>query len=159
MVTFRSGILPFASRKEIFPQVPVFQFLKEHADPAVYRVGSIGDTSLECRDGLSSGAVDGYDLALHLARNFLRDFGLPTTGLNLNAAHIVSIGDRRLDLMNLRYCSHDRQQLLLGTCHSAGSFQTGLCRWLGSDSGEHARSPTRKVRACSGGHYRSCPGR
>jgi hypothetical protein len=104
MLTFRSGILPFASRKEIFPPVATFQFLKANADPAVYRVGSIGDTYLSNAEmvyGLD--AVDGYDLELRLAQNFLTDFGFPTTGLNLSAEHIVGLTDRRLDLMNLRY--------------------------------------------------------
>jgi hypothetical protein len=103
-VSFRSGILPFASRKEIFPAVPTFNFLKAHADPNLFRVGSVGATYLSNAEmvyGLA--AADGYDLQLRLAQNFLTDFGLPTTGLNLNAEHIVGIKDRRLDLINVRY--------------------------------------------------------
>jgi hypothetical protein len=51
--------------------------------------------------GLAS--VDGYDLELKLAQDYLTDFGIPTTGISLNADQIVSVNDRRLDLMNLKY--------------------------------------------------------
>jgi hypothetical protein len=104
MITFRSGILPFASRKEIFPPAPVFEFLKANADPNRFRVASIGSTypsNTEMVYGLA--AVDGYDLELRLAQNYLTDFGIPTTGISLNADQIVNVNDRRLDLMNLKY--------------------------------------------------------
>jgi Bacterial membrane protein YfhO len=104
MVSFRSGILPVASRKEIFPPAPVFDFLKANADPDRFRVASISATypsNTEMIYGLA--ALDGYDLELKLAQDFLTDFGSPTTGISLNADQIVSVNDRRLDLMNLKY--------------------------------------------------------
>lgn len=104
MVSFRYGILPVASRSEIFPLVPVFQFLKANADPNRFRVASIGATypaNAELVYDLA--ALEGYDLELKLAHEYLADFGIPTDGIDLNADQIVAVNDRRLDLMNLKY--------------------------------------------------------
>jgi hypothetical protein len=104
VVTFRSGILPFVSRTDIFPQVPVFKFLQEHADPARYRVAEVGATyftNAEMVYGLAG--LDGYDLELRRTGNLLGDLAPPTTGVNIDAERIVKTDDRRLDLMNVRY--------------------------------------------------------
>jgi uncharacterized membrane protein YfhO len=104
MISFRSGILPVASRSEIFPLVPVFQFLKANADPNRFRVASIGATYPSNTEMVYDlAALDGYDLELKLAQDYLTDFGIPTTGIALNADQIVRVNDRRLDLMNLKY--------------------------------------------------------
>jgi hypothetical protein len=104
MVTFRSRVLPFASRQEIFPPAPVFQFLKANADPDRYRVSAIDDTypgNSEMSYGLA--ALAGYDIKLLSTGDLLSDFSNEATGISLNAERIVNTNDRRLDLMNLRY--------------------------------------------------------
>jgi hypothetical protein len=116
LATFRYGVLPFASRTEIFPQVPLFEFLQAHADPQRFRVSSIGLTypsNAEMIYGLAT--PDGYDLALTRTKNLLRDLGEPATGIVFDALRLTRLDDRRIDLMNLRY-------LVATTVNTSDSF-------------------------------------
>jgi hypothetical protein len=104
MVTFRSGVVPFVPRREIFPDVPVFQFLNSK-NPAEYRIAVLDGTSssnFEMMYGVPE--VGGYDLSLKLAKDYLNDFGLTQLdAVTLTAEQVVKVKDRRLDLMNVRY--------------------------------------------------------
>lgn len=105
LVTFRSGILPFAQRNEIFPSAPTFDFLRAHADPYRFRVAAVDSTypdNAEIVYGLA--AADGYDVTLVRFKNFLDDLEEPATHtVTLISKAIANDNDRRMDLLNVKY--------------------------------------------------------
>ncbi|HEY2382248.1 MAG TPA: YfhO family protein [Terriglobia bacterium] len=103
--TFRTGILPFARRSEIFPKAPTFDFFKAHADPYRFRVAALDSTYINNAEmiyGLA--AVNGYDMTLVRFKNFLADLEEPATHtITLIAKSVANAPDRRMDLLNVKY--------------------------------------------------------
>lgn len=104
MGTFRSGSLPYVRRADIFPDVPLFTFLKAQS-PSIFRIGIV-DGALAGNFSMMYGVeeVGGYDVSLKLVEKFMGDFTSPgSTSVTLSADKVVKVHDRRLDLLNVRY--------------------------------------------------------
>jgi len=103
MGTFRASALPYVQLREVFPDVPLYQFLRSK-EPANYRIAVVDGTSasnFSMPYGISE--VGGWDVGLQLIEDFMDDFTDHGDGINLNSASVTKIEDRRLDLMNIRY--------------------------------------------------------
>lgn len=105
MITFAYGYTTFASRDDIFPQAPVFDFLKAHADPFRDRVAAVVDpypVNSAMMYGLA--AADGYEVKLLRIREFCQGYsdGSPDN-VTFGGDEFFRQDDRRLDLLNIRY--------------------------------------------------------
>ena len=104
--TFAFGYTGLASRGDIFPPSPVFDFLAR--DKSAYRIIAVGlpySANAPLMYGLES--ADGYEIDVPVRqRAFLDDLIRPAVeanGINFVADHILQDRDRRLDLLNVKY--------------------------------------------------------
>jgi hypothetical protein len=105
MLTFSYGYLGFTPTKEVFPPAPVFDFLQSRADLRDYRVTK-DRFPIPHDAGIIYGfeAADGYDLTTERTRNFTADLAEDRPdGVMFVAEKLVSILDRRLDMLNVKY--------------------------------------------------------
>src|SRR5438093_2461075 len=106
MLTFRYGYTGFSQRDEIFPPAHVFDFLAKVADPAQYRIASMGvpySANANIMYGIAS--VDGYEVRLIAPQ---RAFSFDYTANRLDGLYFVPpallrFNDRRLDMLNVKY--------------------------------------------------------
>ncbi len=103
--TFAFGYMGFASRDEIFPPAPAFDFLL-HQDDSQFRIIQVGlpySSNAPLMYGLRS--ADGYEVALSgRQRAFVEDLiDRNSNGINFLSDRILERTDRRLDLLNVKY--------------------------------------------------------
>ena len=104
MGTFRAMDLPYARYHQMYPDTPLFQFLRSQ-DLSGYRIAVV-DGTLSSNFAMVYGIPElgGYDVELKLARDFLEDFRFPEQiAVVLSSAPVANVTDRRLDLLNVRY--------------------------------------------------------
>jgi hypothetical protein len=104
MGTFRAMDLPYARYHQMYPDTPLFHFLRSR-DLSEYRIAVV-DGTLSSNFAMVYGIPElgGYDVELKLARDFLDDFRYPDQiAVSLSSAPVANITDRRLDLLNVRY--------------------------------------------------------
>jgi hypothetical protein len=105
LITFGYGYTSFASPNDIFPDAPVFDFLKSHTDAIHYRVAKVRDPyplNSPLMYGLA--AVDGYDVRLLRIRQFCADYSTNLQSeLSFDWDAFPLQNDRRLDMLNIRY--------------------------------------------------------
>src|SRR5262249_36628973 len=104
LMTYAFGYLSFVRADEIFPNAPVFDYLKQH-DPQNNRVVNINayPPNAEIVYGLQG--VGGWDVTLKWPKKLLMDYANEPSldGVGFQSAKILNGHDRRLDLMNARY--------------------------------------------------------
>ncbi|MGE5236164.1 MAG: YfhO family protein [Acidobacteriota bacterium] len=106
LLTFAYGHVPFSRPASIYPEPPVYHTLKRR-DTGVFRVVTLDATApanIEMVFGLAS--PNGYDFATRTQYRMLSPFTEPINPQILSsftARKVVSLGDRRLDLLNVKY--------------------------------------------------------
>jgi len=104
--TFAYGYSGFTWRDEMYPPAPVFDFLKRQAESDIFRIAPVGSTfPLNAPVAYRVQAVTGFEAGLPAAfQRFIIDFTEPYPDrVHLLAEKIVSIPDRRFDMLNLKY--------------------------------------------------------
>jgi len=105
MITFAYGYTTFASRSDVFPPAPVFDFLKSHADPFRDRIAAVVDPyPVNSATMYRLAAADGYEVRLLRIREFCLGYsdGSPDN-VTFGGEQFFQQDDRRLDLLNIRY--------------------------------------------------------
>ncbi len=107
LVTFAYGYTGFTRRDEIFPAAPVFDFLNQQGDPGSFRIARTGGWAYAANSGIAYGlqSVTGFEAGVPAALDRLTwDFSENRQdGLSIVGEKILSINDRRLDLLNVKY--------------------------------------------------------
>ena len=106
LATFTYGFTGFTKPSEVFPQAPVFDFLKKNSNPARFRIAEIGGPYfLNAHMMYDLASADGYETRISLLqRVFSAD--LTSNGLDsiyFTATGLLNYADRRLDLLNVKY--------------------------------------------------------
>jgi hypothetical protein len=108
LLTFGYGYMGFAAPDEVYPPAPVFDFLKAQKDSSLFRIARVSrayPSNVPMLYGLSSG--DGYELCLFRPRSFASTLSEDRLdGIEFNQTSVLSLQDRRLDLMNVKYILH-----------------------------------------------------
>jgi hypothetical protein len=105
MLTFSYGYGGFASMREVFPPAPVFDFLRTLDQSMPFRVAK-DRVPIPHDAGIIYGfeAADGYDLTTERTRAFTGDFTEDRAdGVMFLAEKILAAGDRRFDMLNVKY--------------------------------------------------------
>jgi hypothetical protein len=106
LCTFASGYTTFTRRDELFPPAPAFDFLKQQNRAEIFRIMPVGTTYPEdvaMAYGLQT--LTGFEAAVPPAlQQFVLDFteGYPESVVPV-AEKVLSIPDRRLDMLNVKY--------------------------------------------------------
>jgi Bacterial membrane protein YfhO len=106
LITFSYGYMGFTTPDRIFPNAPVFDFLKKNADPDQFRVAQIdGPFSENANMFYEIASADGYEVKLTPRHSALsRDYTEPPLdGIFFTARQLMRFDDRRLDLLNVKY--------------------------------------------------------
>lgn len=109
--SFAWGHVPSFPAHRIFPEPPVFRFLRT-SDPGPFRVATldvVAPPNAEMAFGLASPA--GYDFSLRRAQGLIGPFtSVPESGLggSFLSARVIALDDSRLDLMNVKYLMTSR---------------------------------------------------
>ena len=104
--TFASGHVPYFAPSTVFPEPPVYRWIKQHED-GPYRVVTLdlaAPASGETVYGVSS--PTGNDFVDQARWSVMADFASPANpfvGAAFKARQLVNLRDRRLDLFNVRY--------------------------------------------------------
>jgi hypothetical protein len=108
LASFGYGYAGFAYPGEVYPPAPVFDFLKARKDSSPFRIARVDrvyPSNVPMLYGLASG--DGYELCLFRPRSFVSMLSEDRLdGIEFNQARVLSVQDRRLDLMNVKYILH-----------------------------------------------------
>jgi hypothetical protein len=108
LATFGHGYIGFAMPREVYPSAPVFEFLKAQTDSARFRIAQVGSpypSNIPMLYGLTS--ADGYEVCLFRPRLFASMLSEDRLdGIEFRQASILSLKDRRLDLMAVKYILH-----------------------------------------------------
>jgi hypothetical protein len=106
LVTFAYGYTGFTRRDEVFPTAPIFDFLRQQGSAYSFRIARAGQWAYPANTGISYGlqSVTGFEAnSTEAMERFTSDFAEDSDGLSLVGEKIVSINDRRLDMLNLKY--------------------------------------------------------
>ena len=107
LLTFAYGYTGFTRPDEIFPPAPVFDFLKQQGRTDSFRIARADSSAYTANAGISYGlqSVTGFEVSLLPASHrFAGDFAEDRDdAVNLISEKVVSINDRRLDMLNLKY--------------------------------------------------------
>ncbi len=121
MVTFSTGFAGESRPAEIYPNAPLFDFLKQRADPMDSRVVQVGNPYIFNGNMIYDvSSFDGYEVTLERIRNLCADFiEARADAVVLERDKFFELRDRRMDLWNVRY-------FVLGT--ATAEFKTFVSR-------------------------------
>ncbi len=106
LLSFAQGHVPFYRADQIFPEPPVFRHLRE-IDSTPFRIAALdlaAPANAEMPFGLDT--PGGYDFVLQSVADLVSPFSTFPQGIVLGhmlSARVANFGDRRLDLMNVKY--------------------------------------------------------
>ena len=106
LISFSYGFMGFSKPDEIFPAAPIFDFLRQNANAARFRVAQIGlpyPSNANLMYDIASS--DGYEVRLTPRhRVFSLDYtGDLIDGILFSGGRLLRFNDRRLDLLNVKY--------------------------------------------------------
>jgi hypothetical protein len=105
MLTFSYGYLRFARVNDVFPRVPVFDFLRKQGDPSSFRIAKTG-YPIPANSGLMYGLqmAEGYDISTEHTQRFAAGLAeMRADGVFFLSDAVTKSRDRRIDLLNVRY--------------------------------------------------------
>jgi hypothetical protein len=113
LLTASNGTTPFVKAADIYPNAPVFEFLRKHANPW-WRVASVDGSygsNFEVPYGLST--ATGYDFPTKRIAKFLSTFSDHPVVISFRSDRIIDASKGALDLTGSRF--------LIATASSAGA--------------------------------------
>jgi hypothetical protein len=106
LISFSYGFMGFSKPDEIFPSARIFDFLKQNANPARFRVAPIGlPYPANANVMYQIASPDGYEVQLTpWQRVFSLDYiDEGTIGISFTGGRLLRFNDRRLDMLNVKY--------------------------------------------------------
>jgi hypothetical protein len=106
LISFSYGFMGFSRPDEIFPSARIFDFLKQNADPARFRVAQIAAPyPANANVMYQIASPDGYEVQLTpWQRAFSLDYmNEALSGIFFTGGRILRFNDRRLDVLNVKY--------------------------------------------------------
>jgi hypothetical protein len=106
LISFSYGFMGFSRPDEIFPSARIFDFLKENADPARFRVAQISAPyPANANVMYQIASPDGYEVKVTpWQRAFSFDYmNEGIDGIFFTGGRLLRSNDRRLDMLNVKY--------------------------------------------------------
>jgi hypothetical protein len=106
LISFSYGFMGFSRPDEIFPAARIFDFLKQNADPARFRVAQItAPYPANANVMYQTASADGYEVKLTpWQRVFSLDYMAEgIDGIFFTGGRLLRFNDRRLDVLNVKY--------------------------------------------------------